>query len=149
MLNAYAQVYIAGPMTGIPNLNWPAFDRAEAIMRDMGVAWAYTNPAELDRRLGLSVKHNVDLATLLASDFRYLVNCDAIVLLDGWGHSKGANCELAVARMMGMPAYVLIEGPEGWVLVETFARPSQSVLDAVLTERTAEAAERHVERASA
>ena len=39
-------IYIAGPMRGIEDFNFPAFDRQEELLKKQG--WVVINPAELD-----------------------------------------------------------------------------------------------------
>ena len=43
-------IYIAGPMRGIEDFNFPAFDRQEELLEKQG--WRVINPAELDRQNG-------------------------------------------------------------------------------------------------
>ena len=43
-------IYIAGPMRGIEDFNFPAFDRQEELLKKQG--WVVINPAELDRQNG-------------------------------------------------------------------------------------------------
>ena len=40
-------IYVAGPMRGFENYNYPAFDRCARVLRDQGCD--VINPAELDR----------------------------------------------------------------------------------------------------
>lgn len=86
------RVYIAGPMTGLPESNYPAFNAAAAAWRAKG--WDVENPAEhfggaQDRTYEEYVE--VDIAALKT--------CDAVAMLPGWnvGHS-GAVWERAIAR---------------------------------------------------
>ena len=44
--SAAVRVYIAGPMTGIPQYNFPEFDRVATLLRAMG--YDVVSPAELD-----------------------------------------------------------------------------------------------------
>ena len=46
-----SKIYIAGPMTGIKDFNFPAFDRAEIQLALDG--WTPINPANIDRAHGL------------------------------------------------------------------------------------------------
>lgn len=106
--------YIAGPMRGYPQFNFPAFDEAAARGRRLG--FKIINPADLDRENGIDesetaniersvaesigllrafVKRDVDaLLSLRAEDG------DFIALLPGWNKSTGATAELYVARWL-------------------------------------------------
>ena len=87
-------LYLSGPMTGLPEFNFPAF-RAEA-ERLRALGYAVTNPAEI----------NTDTTTpwqeCLRQDLREMLDCDAIALMPGWEQSRGANLELHVAHRVGM-----------------------------------------------
>ena len=48
--NVRKRVYIAGPMRGIPELNFPEFYRIEKLWKDMG--WDVVNPAQMDKDHG-------------------------------------------------------------------------------------------------
>jgi hypothetical protein len=87
------RVYIAGPMTGLPDYNFPAFNAAAQAWRVAG--WEVLNPAEsFDGRTDLPyeeyVEHDLDL----------LKTCDAIAMLPGWNGSnaRGSVWERAIAR---------------------------------------------------
>lgn len=85
--------YIAGPMTGLPDLNFPAFNRAAAILRAAG--YEAINPAEI----------NPDGATpwqeCMFRDLRELDTCDGILMLRGWENSPGAQIERLWAMRTG------------------------------------------------
>ena len=70
------RIYIAGPMTGLPDLNFPAFNRAAAILRAAG--YEAINPAEInpDPTAGWEACMRADIAEL--------VKCDGVALLPGW-----------------------------------------------------------------
>ena len=88
------RVYIAGPMTGLPEHNYPAFHAAAAQLRAKGrevinpaeQAYGTDKPWEFYMRLGL----------------QGLLECDEIVLLPGWQASRGAVLERHVAEHLGM-----------------------------------------------
>ena len=99
-------IYISGPMTGLPDYNRAAFYRAETELQIDGAV--ITNPA----RLGLEVATRIASPTwrdYLEHDIRHLVDCDALVLLDGWEHSKGACLERHIAEELGMMIFDSIE----------------------------------------
>ena len=84
--------YIAGPMTGYPDLNFPAFHAAAARLRAMGID--AVNPAEINPDKGMSWKE------CMRTDIAALVTCDSILLLDGWEKSKGATLEAQIAERL-------------------------------------------------
>lgn len=87
--------YIAGPMTGLPEFNYPAFHAAAKDLRSKGIQ--VENPAEND---GGSSGKTWDFYIRLA--LNQLLKCDAILLLPGWETSRGAVLELHVAEALGM-----------------------------------------------
>lgn len=100
------RVYIAGPMRGVPGLNFSAFD--EARDRGKSLGWSVVSPADLDRAVGINEQTDPDTlsrSTVLAfvlRDIESLINCDAIALLPGWEHSRGALAEKTVAEWVGL-----------------------------------------------
>ena len=109
------RVYIAGPMSGYPKFNIPAFDQAADVLRRRG--FTVYSPAEIDgpvTRSQLLESEEGDHADLpqdeswsfyLARDFRILAdeNIEAIATLPGWEDSKGAGLEVALGRQLGIP----------------------------------------------
>jgi hypothetical protein len=91
------RIYIAGPMTGFPELNFPAFHAATAEWRAKG--WHVENPAEInaDPKKGWN--------ECMRADIPRLVTCDAIYLLPGWKLSRGARIEAHIARELGMAVH--------------------------------------------
>lgn len=94
-------VYLAGPMRGLPDLNFPAFDRMAADLRDSG--YQVINPADLDRELDAGNPRAHTFHDYMRRDIAALTTCDWLMLLDGWETSEGANIEKRVAHAMGMP----------------------------------------------
>jgi hypothetical protein len=88
------RVYLSGPMSGLPELNFPAFHAAAARLRADGLE--VVNPAEINPGGALSWEQ------CMRADIKALCDCDAIVLLPGWEGSKGAHLELHVAHRLGM-----------------------------------------------
>ena len=92
-------VYISGPMTGLPKLNFPAFHAAATALRAMG--FRVTNPAELNP------DPNAEWRACMRVDIKALCDCDGLVLLQGWEDSKGAHIELGLAHRLGMKVKTL------------------------------------------
>lgn len=90
-------IYISGPMSGIPELNYPAFNHAAENLRERG--YEVVNPA------GLPSPKPVGENTweeFMRADLAVLLNCDMIYMLRGWGVSRGARLEYTVATALGM-----------------------------------------------
>lgn len=95
------RVYLAGPMSGIAEHNFPAFHAAADRLRGSGLE--VVNPADhgLVEGLGWSDYMRWDLVKL--------AGCHAVYVLPGWEKSKGASLEIAIARALGMPVFT-VEG---------------------------------------
>jgi hypothetical protein len=97
--------YIAGPMTGIPQFNVPAFDAAAAALREAG--YIIVSPAELDdpetRRaalaspdgaLGSGSANGETWGDFLARDVKLIADrVERIIFLPNWERSRGAKLE--------------------------------------------------------
>jgi hypothetical protein len=97
------RVYIAGPMTGLPEFNFPAFHAMAAAMRAEG--WHVENPAEHGHIEG------AEWADYLRFDIGRLSTCEAMMLLPGWSRSRGARLEVHIAKEIGM-RMLLADGAE-------------------------------------
>lgn len=108
--NRKVHVYLAGPMSGIPHFNYPAFHRAAAELRAEG--YEVFNPAEADtERYGFDISLNNTTGTIsqdmrrecLAVDLGWIARyADMIAVLPGWGRSTGVAAELALARALDL-----------------------------------------------
>lgn len=94
--------YLAGPMSGYPEFNYPAFTAAAESLREQGLT--VISPHELHD--GDTSQH---WTCYLRRDLRALLDCDEIVLLPGWEKSRGACLEVAVAEALMMPCRPLAE----------------------------------------
>ena len=90
------KLYLAGPMKGYPELNFPAFHAAAAQLRAAG--YEVVNPAELNLDPGTPWR------VCMQIDIRELVLCEGIALLPAWERSKGALLEYRIATGLDMPA---------------------------------------------
>ena len=92
------KLYLSGPMTGLPDYNYPAFHAAAAALRTKG--HKVFSPAE-------SFEGNQDLPhhVYMRKDLKALLKAEGIVLLEGWGKSKGARLELRTALALGLQVF--------------------------------------------
>lgn len=90
-------IYIAGPMTGLPNYNHEAFAHVAAELR----SWdnAVLSPHEIND--GTEDAHPWEWYMRRA--LQLLLDADMVVLLPGWQKSRGASAEHYVAELLGMP----------------------------------------------
>lgn len=90
-----SKVYISGPMTGLPDLNYPAFHKKAEELRAKG--HEVFNPAE-----NFDGQQDIDRQVCLRQDLKLLLKCDKIVFLEGFESSAGALLEAYVARECGI-----------------------------------------------
>ena len=101
------KVYIAGPMRGIIDFNYPRFNSCAQSLREIG--WDVVNPAEIGAKYGTpeQINANPELLKLVTNiELFALKSCDAIFMLEGWNTSQGAKNELAAAIAAGLEVYV-------------------------------------------
>lgn len=115
------KVYLAGPMRGYPEFNFPTFYKAARMLRAKG--YHIFSPAERDNeRHGAdiskgnatgdeaiaSAQHGFNLREALGADLAWICSeAEAIALLPGWEKSKGAKAEYAAAIALGLQIIVL------------------------------------------
>ena len=98
--------YLAGPMRGYAEYNFPAFHAAAAKLRTHGLAvWS---PAEHDvnqdgfdpaKDTAQPMKH------YMKRDLPAVLEADMVCVLPGWEKSQGAQLEVHVAQTCGIPVY--------------------------------------------
>lgn len=93
-------LYVAGPMTGYPDQNYPAFHDAGARLTVAG--YTVLNPVDNEAE-------NPHPGTVqpwpwyMRRALRQVLAADAVAVLPGWDASRGANLEVSVAQQLGMP----------------------------------------------
>ena len=118
------RVYLAGPMRGVAEFNFPAFHAAAASLRAKG--HEVFSPAEKDNeRHGVDISrgnvrgdeaeaarvHGFSLREALGVDLAWICRrADAVALLPGWEDSKGATAERATALALGLTIVELKAG---------------------------------------
>lgn len=104
------KIYIAGPMTGLPKLNFPAFDA----MRDRLISMGHTvvSPADISREMDYAAgveTGGLDWDKYMERDLAALATCDCVVVLEGWHRSRGAGMEVEIARTLGVLVVAVVE----------------------------------------
>lgn len=98
--------YLAGPMRGIHEYNFPAFYAAAAALRAHGLdVWS---PAENDvNQDGFDPAKDTahPMRHYMKRDLPAVLNADMVCVLPGWEKSQGAQLEVHVARACGIPVY--------------------------------------------
>lgn len=117
-MNKKIKWYLAGPMTGIPQFNYPLFYSAAEILREMGLQ--IYSPAEMDDpttvKAAMASKDGSadDYASdgkgtwgeFLARDVKLIADeLGGIILLPNWYKSKGARLEAFVSINCNYPSY--------------------------------------------
>ena len=98
------KIYLAGPMTGIEDFNFPAFLKKGQELEDAG--HTVFNPAKADlEEWGTleEVKAKATYRVCLKKDLLWILDhAEAIYLLKGWENSKGVAADLALSKALGL-----------------------------------------------
>jgi hypothetical protein len=114
------KIYLAGPMRGIPNFNFPAFFAAAATLRTEGHEVFCPAERDIARHGGVDITnedgseaqaeadHGFSLREALHDDLVWICKeAEAIALLPGWETSKGVAAEKATAEALHLPLIFL------------------------------------------
>lgn len=116
--------YLGGPMTGIPQFNFPRFITVAGILRKQG--YKIVSPAELDDPEtynqamaspdgcpGTGVVDERPYETFLGRDLAICSSpkCVGGIFLEGWQHSRGALAETWVLEYLGKEIFEYSDGP--------------------------------------
>ena len=91
-------IYLAGPITGIPEHNKPEFDRVAMKLRYLG--YKVVSPVEMDGN-----DFSKPWEWYMRRDLKILIDCDAVFFLQGWNLSKGAKIENYLAKALNIPRF--------------------------------------------
>lgn len=98
------KIYLAGPMTGHEDFNFPAFHEKARELREKG--YTVFNPAEADLERWSTLEEIKAKATYrecLRVDLLWILDhAEVIYLLPGWEKSKGVAAELSLANALGL-----------------------------------------------
>jgi hypothetical protein len=103
--NVQKRVYLAGKMTGLPLLNYPAFTAAAARIRAKN--YFCFSPHENDARYNIDPSKPISLEMrkkLILDDLTFiLTDCDEVWVLPHWRGSLGVAAEIATAKSCNIP----------------------------------------------
>lgn len=116
------RIYLAGPMSGLPQFNFPAFYAAAKRLREIG--FDVVSPAELDDEItakaalasaeGKPQDQSLTWGDFLARDVKLIADggINGIVFLPNWFKSRGARLEATVGLLSGsdFKFYEFIQG---------------------------------------
>ncbi len=88
-------LYLSGPMSGLPEYNYPAFFEAEDAL--LSQRYCVLNPARTN------VPKGSPWEEFMRDALRKMMGADAVVVLPGWEASRGARVEVHLAEILGMP----------------------------------------------
>jgi len=89
------RLYIAGPMRGIKNFNYPTFNQVAETLREKG--YRVNCPAE-----NFNGDSTREFHEYMLLDLQMVLESDGIVLLPGWQMSEGAKLEVGVGKALGL-----------------------------------------------
>lgn len=100
-------MYLAGPMRGVRDYNYPLFNRAAHYIRRKG--YAVFNPAEHDEGVHPTSPTPDQMRKVQRKDCIAVCDADAICFLPGWEKSELATVEFTLARNAGLDMFVYSE----------------------------------------
>jgi nucleoside 2-deoxyribosyltransferase len=115
--------YLAGPMRGHKEYNFPRFTAACVRLRRAGLN--IVSPHEMDLDAGFNPKTkpvDVDLDTLremLERDMIAVLHSDGVIVLPSWETSAGARAEVSLAFAAGIPVYTIEQALQYAMLATT------------------------------
>lgn len=96
--------YLAGPMSGYTDYNYPAFTAAAETLRNTGIR--IQSPHEQPWPDDSHKLSEEDLwVEMMNRTNAQLILCAGMILLKGWPQSRGAKAELSVAMEKGWPVW--------------------------------------------
>lgn len=92
--------YLAGPMTGLPEFNFPAFEAAKLDLEKIG--FDILSPHTIDHGEVPGERGKLPYHVYLRAGFKMLLECRGIIMLPDWTKSRGAVAEFNLAMSLGM-----------------------------------------------
>ncbi len=103
------RIYLAGPVTGVPDFNRRGFATAESMLLEDG--YRVVNPLNMTEEhddMNDIPRGSETWDTYMRIALRGLLACQTIVMLPGWTTSRGAKVELTLATSLGMGVFQIL-----------------------------------------
>ena len=99
------KVYISGSITKDPTGSKQVFAEMEDKLITLG--WSPYNPRRHDIPKHIKEIGDPELlwVTMMKKSLIDMMNCDTMVMLDGWEESRGAKVEYSLAKQLGYKIY--------------------------------------------
>jgi hypothetical protein len=94
------KLYVSGAISKVPDLNKPLFAKVTKHLRGLG--YLVVNPHEVCEGLPAEEWH-----TCMKRCIAAMVQCDILIMLEGWEESTGATIEYELATQLNMSAFNL------------------------------------------
>jgi len=106
-------LYIAGPMSGLPENNYPAFRDAASILAKAG--YGVLNPVENEKKRTDNTRwvagNHASWSWYMRRSLEQIAVADGMAVLPRWQNSKGATLEVDLALQLGMQVATV----DGWI----------------------------------
>ena len=113
-------LYLSGPMSGMPDDNYPAFHAAAKQLREAG--YLVVSPAES------TIPRGSPWLSFMRKDISDMVTtCDAVATLPGHENSRGATVEIALAKGLGWTVGTV----DQWLQLASELREAEALMDSV------------------
>lgn len=107
--------YLAGPMTGLPEYNFPQFAAAKRDLEECG--FDILSPHEIDHGETPETRGSLHYTEYLRAGFKMLLECRGIIMLPNWTKSRGAVAEFNLAVSLDMPVMQYDPGNGGLTVI--------------------------------
>jgi nucleoside 2-deoxyribosyltransferase len=98
------KIYLAGPMTGLPNNNKSRFRTAKSILEHFYPQHEFINPHDLEVNLSQPDGTAEEIyRQVLPGDVATICECGAILVLPGFEQSRGTALEQHLTELIGIP----------------------------------------------
>ncbi len=98
------KLYVAGPMTGMKDFNYPAFERARSSLE--GAGYEVLSPTDNGKDMPTQ-----SWTWYMRRAVKMVADADGIAVLSGAGCSRGAVVEIALARALAIE----VDSVDGWI----------------------------------